>query len=467
MLYKSFFLVSILLISASTYSLLKNPDVVPVSPEQIDALFSDWNGTDVPGGTIAVIEKGKVSYSKAYGMASLEYGVPNRTETIYNIASVSKQFTAYAMVLLEKQGKLSLDDDIKKYLPDVPDFGETITIRHTLTHTSGLRSLHALLGMAGWRGDDRRSNADLRRFIAQQRELNFPVGSEYLYCNTGFMFCADIVEEITGQSFEVWMQEHVFEPMGMHSTFCRRDINQVVPDVATSYYGPSEEQFSKAVEYWAYIGSGNMHSTVDDLAAWMNQFRNPSPEFLKLQENGILTNGDTISYALGINVTTYRGTKVIHHGGSIGGYRSFFVFFPEHDLGFILLSNRSSGDVGTKAFELADLHLADHLEPAASPVEREKELEQLPWNPTDKERIALLGQYYSPELDTYYDVRWAAAEGYHLYHQRHGIIPVEPRDQDELASGILRVRFEKDKRGKITGLRASNGRARHVWMEKR
>lgn len=465
MWYKTLFLASIILIAASFMS--NSPTHISEDRlEQIDSLFSEWNGTDVPGGTIAVVEKGEITFSKAYGMASLEYGVPNRPETVYNLASVSKQFTAYAMVLLEEQGKLSLEDDVRKYLSDVPDFGEPITIRQMLNHTSGLRSLHALLGMAGWRSDDRRSNADLRRFIAMQKELNFPPGSEYLYCNTGYMFCADIIEEISGQSYESWMQDHVFEPLGMTHSFARRNINEIVPDVATSYYGPDADGYEKAVEYWAYVGSGNMHSNVEDLAVWMNQFRQPNAAFQKLMTNGILTNGDTIPYALGINVTTYRSQKVIHHGGSIGGFRSFFVYFPDQDMGFIVLGNRSSANAGGKAFQLADLYLKDQLAPRPVRTPRSNSEESPSWVPTEKDRKSMLGRYYSPELDTYYSIRWSSEEGYSIYHQRHGNMSVQGGEQDELRHPGLRFQLMRDKRDRIIGGRASNGRVRNMWFEK-
>ncbi|MEM7369656.1 MAG: serine hydrolase domain-containing protein [Bacteroidota bacterium] len=464
MWYKLLFFVSIILIGSSLSSNL--PFISGENKEaKIDSLFATWNGTDVAGGTVAVVREGEIVFSKAYGMASLEYGVPNRVETIYNLASVSKQFTAYGMVLLEQQGKLSLEDDVRKYLPDVPDFGERITIRQMLTHTSGLRSLHALLEMAGWRGDDRRSNADLRRFIANQKELNFPSGSEYLYCNTGYMFCADIIEQISGMSYESWMKENVFDPLGMSQSFCRRDINQVIPHVATSYYGPANNEFQKAVEYWAYVGSGNMHSTVADLSVWMKQFRQPNSAFKRLQENGILTNGDTIPYALGNIVSTHRGAKVIHHGGSIGGFRSFFLFFPEYDIGFIVLSNRSSGNAGGKAFQLAHLYLSDHLEPVSSSSPGQAE-QSSSWEPSESDKTGMLGRYYSPELDTYYRIDWSSDDGYSLYHQRHGSRPVQGGQEDELRNPSFRFQLVRGKRNRIIGARASNGRVRNMWFEK-
>ena len=443
----------------------------PASTAEIDTIFAAWNSTHVPGGTIAIIEKGSVSYAKAYGMASLEYKVPNTRETIYNLASVSKQFTAFGIVLLEQQGKLSFEDDIRKHLPNLPDFGETITIRHMLNHTSGMRSLHALLGMAGWRDDDRRSNADLMRFMENQRELNFKPGAEYLYCNTGFMFMADIIEKVSGETFEDWMKVNIFDPLGMNHSFVRRDINLVVPNVATSYYGPNDGVFKKGVEYWAYVGSGNMHSTVDDLAKWLNNFRDPKlggkDAITKMQQNGVLNNGDTIPYAFGINVDTYRGVKRIQHGGAIGGYRSNLVYFPDQEIGIIVLANFSVANPGGKTRELAELLLAEHLGslPIASPGSTSPP-KSAAWQPDMQEKTMLAGRYYSPELDTYYALHMGADNQLTLHHQRHGGSAVTFHQKDELKSEGLQIRLERDKKQRVTGMRLSNGRARNVWFEK-
>ncbi len=355
------YLLAILLIGAI------HPAFSQALPEkEIDALFSEWNNTQVPGGAVAVVQNGEITYSKAFGMASLEYGVINTPATIFNTGSVSKQFTAFGIALLEQQGKLSVDDEVQKYLPEIPYFDHPVTIRHMLNHTSGLRSLHAILGLAGWRGDDRRSNADLMRFMTQQEDLNFRPGDEYLYCNTGFIFMAEIIERITGQRFEDWMQENIFAPLGMDNTFCRRDINEVVPNVATSYQGPDRAgDFSRPADYWAYVGSGNLHSTVLDMVKWMDNFRHHRlggmEVFERMQERGVLINGDTITYAFGINVDEYRGLNRLQHGGSIGGFRAYLCYFPDQETGVIVLTNFSSSNPGGKALGVADIVLKDYL----------------------------------------------------------------------------------------------------------
>ena len=253
-------------LALSSFAQLDDPQF-----RQIDNLFKRWNEPNHPGGSVGVMKDGQLIFSKAYGLASLEYLVPNTTGTIYNTASVSKQFTAMGIVRLEEMGLLSVDDDIRKHVPELPDFGEIITIRHMLHHTSGLRSLHALLGLAGWRGDDTRTNEDLNRLLLQQKDLNFKPGDEYLYCNTGYMLMATIIENVTGARFTDWMRSNLFVPLGMTDTYVEDKYNRVVPNNATSY-DLEQGQFIREVEYWGYVGSGNMHSTTQDLLTVASRF---------------------------------------------------------------------------------------------------------------------------------------------------------------------------------------------------
>lgn len=329
--------------------------------EQLDSLFLSWNVPNHPGGSIAVMKDGQTVYSKSFGLASLEYMVPNNNGTIYNLASVSKQFTAMGIVLLDLQGKLSVEDDIRKYLPELPDFGHTITISHMLHHTSGLRSLHALLGLAGWRGDDSRSNADINRFMLTQKELNFVPGDEYLYCNTGYMLCVNIIEKITGEPFTKWMKENIFEPLNMYQTYVEENYSRIVPGNATSYYGSKDGGFERAVEYWGYVGSGNMHSTTSDLLIWLDQFRNPNAgweeAFEKLQTKHAFNNGKMNDYAFGVTVNDDNGNRGIGHGGAIGGFRSNIAAFPDEGLNVVVLTNFSSANAGGKLYSIAQIFL--------------------------------------------------------------------------------------------------------------
>jgi CubicO group peptidase (beta-lactamase class C family) len=370
--------------------------------QKIDSLFVPWNRPDHPGGSVGIMKEGKVVFSKAYGLASLEYLVPNSPGTQFNIASVSKQFTGMGIVLLHIQGKLSLDDDVRKYLPELPDFGDTITIRHLLHHTSGMRSLHALLGLAGWREDDYRTNADLYRFMKNQRDLNFRPGEEYLYCNTGYMLMADIIEKVTGEKFAGWIQASIFEPLGMIHTYVEDDYARVVPNNATSYYGSYGKGFSRAVEFWGYVGSGNIHSTTEDLLKWMNDYYHPpagwEDAFRTMQTRGILNNGDTLGYAFGIVLDKYREHRRLQHSGSIGGYNSSVQAFPDQALNIVVLSNFSSSDIGTKSAGIADILLGLEKENGGNVMIRACDVTPVPLSAAEMEKYC---GYYWNEKNRY------------------------------------------------------------------
>ncbi len=329
--------------------------------QKIDSLFLDWNKPNHPGGVIGVVQNGKTVFSKAYGLASLEYLVPNSQSTKFNIASVSKQFTAMGIVVLQQRGKLSVDDDIRKHLPELPDFGETVTIRHMLHHTSGLRSLHAMLGLAGWRGDDSRTNEDLDRFMLTQKDLNFKPGDEYLYCNTGFMLMVNIIEKISGEKFSQWMETNVFKPLGMINTYVEDNYSRVVRNNATSYNMGKDNEFDRAVEYWGYVGSGNMHSTTDDLLRWLENFSNPKAgwesHFKIMQTLDNFNDGRKNSYAFGVGIGDYNGVKSVGHGGAIGGFRSNVITYPEKELSIVILTNFSSSSPSKKSRGISEIIL--------------------------------------------------------------------------------------------------------------
>ena len=334
-----------------------------VKSQKIDSIFNSWTETNHPGGAIGIMQNGEVIYSKAFGLASLEYQVPNTMETIFNVGSVSKQFTAMGIVLLQEKGLLSVDDDIRKHLPDMPDFGHTITIRHMLHHTSGMRSLHAMLGLAGWRDDDSRTNEDLYRFMLNQKELNFIPGDEYLYCNTGYMLMVNIIENVTKEKFPQWMKTNVFEPLGMSNTYVEDRYDRIVPNNATSYYG-AKGDFFRAVEYWGYVGSGNVHSTTNDLLNWLQNFSTPSTNwssaFEMLKTTDELNDGSENNYAFGVSLDEFKGYIRVQHGGAIAGFRAYASTYPEEQLSIAVLTNFSSSNPGSIERNIAGILLKDN-----------------------------------------------------------------------------------------------------------
>ena len=339
--------------------------------QKIDSIFNSWTETNHPGGAVGIMQKGEIVYAKAFGLASLEYQVPNTPETIFNVGSVSKQFTAMGIVLLHEKGLLSIDDDIPKYLPEMPDFGHTITIRHMLHHTSGLRSLHAMLALAGWREDDSRTNADLYRFMLKQKELNFIPGEEYLYCNTGYMLMVNIIENVTKEKFPQWMEANIFKPLGMLNTYVEDRYDRIVPNNATSYY-KENDGFFRAVEYWGYVGSGNVHSTTKDLLTWLQNFSTPSPgwssAFEMLKTTDKLNDGSDNNYAFGMVVDEVNGHERIQHGGAIGGFRANVSTYPEKQLNIAILTNFSSSNPGRMERNIANIVL--EINPKATEISK-------------------------------------------------------------------------------------------------
>lgn len=332
-----------------------------------DQLMSPWKGTESPGASIGVVMDGKLVFAKGYGMADLESGIPNNPQTIFHMASVSKQFTAMAILMLADQGKLSLDDSIQQYLPEMTNFGKRITIRHLLHHTSGLRDQWSLWAMAGGRMDDVIAQDELYRLVARQRELNFVPGTEHLYSNTGYMLLARIVERVAGVPFREWMKKNVFAPLGMTHTQIYDDHQRIVRGRAYSFEADSAG-FHKSVLSYANSGATSLFSTVEDLALWLNNFRDPrvggERVLQMMQQRGVLTGGDTLSYASGIMVDRYRGLRRFSHSGGDAGYRTYIASFPDIGGGVIVLSNLGSFNPAGIASQIVDACFADKFETA-------------------------------------------------------------------------------------------------------
>ena len=368
-------------IEAGTYSIAVTPyqgdsghyaitvrlvDRLATSPEgRVDQIMTPYTGGDRPGGVVAVTRNGRIVFARGYGMANLEDGIANTPSTVYHMASVSKQFTAFAIAMLADQGRLSLDDDVRRYLPNLPDFGTTITVRNLLTHTSGLREEYTLWATSGGLLDDVIRQQDLLRLVERQRELNFAPGTEFLYTNTDYTLLAEIVAKVSGQSFRDWMRTNVFAPLGMTSTQISDDYGRLVPRRAYSYR--NDDGLRKAVLNYANVGSTGLLTTATDLARWLRNWRTGEvggPRVLAMmQERGILARGDTIAYALGIRVETYRGLRRFAHLGADAGYRTSLSYFPTIDAGVIVLSNSAEFSVGTVADQVAD----DFFETAMAP----------------------------------------------------------------------------------------------------
>jgi CubicO group peptidase (beta-lactamase class C family) len=336
--------------------------------KKVDQLFSTWDKPDSPGAAIAVIKDGAIVHKRGYGSANLEYNVPITPQTVFHVASVSKQFTAFAIALLANQGKLSLDDDIRKHLPEVPDFGKKIAIRHLIHHTSGLRDQWTLLGMAGWRLDDVITKEHIMKMVRHQRELNFDPGAENLYSNTGYTLLAVIVERVSGQSFRDYTEANIFRPLGMTNTHFHDDHERIVKNRAYSYSSAGAVgRFKAAPLNYANAGATSLFTTAEDLARWVMNFEDQkiggADVIKQMQQQGALNSGKQIGYAFGLSIGPYRGLNTVGHAGGDAAYRSFVVWFPDQRFGVVVLSNFGSLNPQQMAMRIADLYLADKLAP--------------------------------------------------------------------------------------------------------
>ncbi len=334
--------------------------------QQVDDLFAAWDNNETPGAAVSIIQNGEVIYSKGYGLANLEYGIPNSPNSVFHIASVSKQFTVFSILLLEKQGKLNLDDDIRTYLPEVPEFGKTITLRHLASHTSGLRDQWELLNLAGWRMDDVITTEHVLKLVSKQNRLNFNPGEEYMYCNTGFTLLAEVVARVSQMSFAEFTQKNIFEPLKMTNSLFYDDHEKIVKNRTYSYYW-SGLGYKKAVLNYANVGATSLFTTVEDLSRWSLNFSKPiigdTSIFNEMCRPAVLNNGATFGGGLGQFVRKYGGLNEIHHGGADAGYRTFLARFPDQKFSVVVFGNSAGFKASSIAHEIVNIYLGHQFLP--------------------------------------------------------------------------------------------------------
>jgi CubicO group peptidase (beta-lactamase class C family) len=359
----------------------KNGASAKLSPaiQKIDELFSSWSKPDAPGAVLAVVKDGKIIYSRGYGMADIERGAANKPSTVFHIASVSKQFTAFAIHLLAHDGKLSLDDDVRKHLPELHDFGKTITIRHLIHHTSGLRDQWNLLALAGWRLDDVITEDDILNLVWRQKELNFSPGDEYLYCNTGYTLLSLIVKRVSGESFPAFTKRRMFDPLGMRSTHFHDDYGSLVKDRASSYSRESNGSYKYIALSYSNVGATSLFTTVEDLALWDQNFydaRVGGPSLIAdMQIKAKLNNGKEIPYASGLQIGEYRGLKTVEHGGGDAGYRTELLRFPDQRFSLIVFANGGHINPGMLSYRAAEIYLESEMTSPPAKTEKAKPVE--------------------------------------------------------------------------------------------
>ena len=338
----------------------------PAAAASVDAVFARWNKSS-PGCAVGVGVNGGIVLERGYGMADLEHDVPNLADTIFEAGSVSKQFTAAAVLLLARDGKLSLDDPVRKYIPELPDYGprRTITIRHMLTHTSGLRDWGEVAGIAGWpRGRRVHTHAHVLDIVSRQKDLNFAPGTNWSYSNTGYNLSAVIVARVSGQSFADFSRDRIFTPLGMTRTSWRDDYTRIVKHRAVAYE-PAGDGYRQDMPFENVHGNGGLLTTVGDLLRWNENFVTPKvgdAAFVAEQQvRGRFNDGREHEYALGLYVRSYRGVREVSHSGSTAGYRAFLVRYPDHHLSVAVLCNAGSANPTQYAHAVAEGYLGSSL----------------------------------------------------------------------------------------------------------
>jgi CubicO group peptidase (beta-lactamase class C family) len=334
--------------------------------KKVDEVFAEWDKTDSPGCSVGVYRDGEIEYARGYGMANLDYGIALSSKSVFRIGSTSKQFTAMCIALLAEEGKLSPDDDIRKYIPEFPDYPTPVTIRHLVHHTSGLRDYLTLQHLAD-RGENY-NNEDVVRLLSRQKVLNFPAGEEHLYSNSGYFLMAVLVRRITGESIREYAEEKIFGPLGMKNTHFHDDHTEIVANRAYGYERDGKSGFRVSMTTLDMVGDGGVFTSAEDLLFWDNNFYDNKlgqglPSLLKtVQTPGQLNSGEALEYAWGLTVGDYRGLKTVSHGGAFVGFRAELMRIPEHRFSVAVLCNLGATNPTSLAREVVDIYLSDHLE---------------------------------------------------------------------------------------------------------
>ena len=334
---------------------------------QVDRVFDQWATSETPGMTLGIYQNGVPVYLQAYGMSNLEHAIPLQTGSIFHVASISKQFTDLCIALLAADGLLDIDDEVHQYIPELLDFGDPITIRHLIHHTSGLRDQWSLLRLAGWREEDLVTNDDVLDLVQRQRALNFEPNTEYIYFNTGYTLLSLIVYRVSGKTLREFAQERIFEPLGMTSTHFHDDHTEIVRGRTQAYQPRDGGGYRISIPEFDVVGTTSLFTTVEDMAKWESNFISGQVGSMDLiaeiQTPGTFKDGSKMDYAWGLQVADWRGQRRVGHSGADHGYRADFLRLPDLGFAVAVLSNVSNSLPGTLTERVASVVLGDLLDP--------------------------------------------------------------------------------------------------------
>ena len=450
-----------LVLAAAPHSAMAQVGAVRPPAAAIDKVFARWTNA-TPGCAVGVAVGGKTVLTRAYGMADLEHDVPNTADTIFEAGSVAKQFTAMAVLLLARDGKLSLDDPARQYIPELPDYGVPLTIRHMLNHTSGLLDWGSVAGIAGAPRTTREyTHAHVLDIVSRQKALNFPPGTQWSYSNTGFNLAAIIVSRVSGLSFAEFSRTRIFAPLGMTRTSWRDDHTRIVKGRAIAYASASDG-YHLDMPFENVHGNGGLLTTVGDLLKWNDNFVTPAVGDRALVTTqataGHFNDGRALDYALGLFLQEYRGVKNVYHSGSTAGYRAHLNRFPDAHTSVAVLCNVATGDATRSANLVSDLYLAGRLKPV-TPTSPTPPAPATTPAPTAAELVEFSGNYWSDEAEV---MLTAAVENGALVLKRRPdtTIALTAIGRDTFRGSIGTLTFRRDAAGKVNAMSAKQDR---VW----
>jgi CubicO group peptidase (beta-lactamase class C family) len=438
-------------VSCFAFAACSSPQAITETPiTAAHTLLDAWEASDAPGVAVSIMKDGEIVFSSGEGLANLEHNVPITPNTVFRVASVSKQFTAFSVLLLVSEGQLSLDDDIRTYFPELADTGEVITVRHLLDHLSGLREVGVLTAIAGWLEDDIRTRDQVMKLLLRQDDLNFKPGEHFSYSNSGYFLLAELVEKVSGQSFSEFTQTRIFDPLGMSQTRFHTDRNMLVSGKATSY-NPTGEGYAPILLLSENVGSAGLLTTTEDLLKWADNFQNQTvgddSVFSMMAKRVSADDGVPAVFGRGQEQRTYNGLDTWSHGGRNGGFRSFVLRAPQEDFALSIISNRSDFDTAKLAYALVDTFLAEseNYEPEAEEV----------WTPaTPTELLGYVGTY---ELypGTIFDLTVQDGQLHFSMLNSPDASPVPQTGEHQFVlnpNSDLFLEFEMDENGKASGV---------------
>jgi CubicO group peptidase (beta-lactamase class C family) len=440
--------------------------------DQVDELFKQWDRNDSPGAAVGIFKDGRIIYARGYGIANLEYSLPWTPQTPSRTGSISKQFVGMCIAILAEQGKLSLDDNIKKYFPDWPDYNGPITIKNLLYHTNGIREYLTLVELMGKPEGSGYvyTPKELVRMLARQKELNFKPGEMYSYTNSGYFLLSEIVSRVSGEKTSAFAKKYLFDPLEMKNSHFHDDPNKIVKNRAYGYSPKTGGGYRIDIVRLEVIGDLGVFTTIEDFLKWdqnfyKNKLGKATQELIRtVLTKGKLNNGEDLTYGFGLRIDNYRGLKTISHGGSAVGYQAQYMQFPDQKFSIAILANLSNFPTGRIARQIADLYLTDLFKEPPSPRQRRRR--KIP------EKISLpvsqlkeyAGKYYSDELDFTYIFMVKNSDL--ILEIRETLYRLSPYAIESFGWQGRKLDFNRDEKNQVTGFTLEEGIVKNMKFTK-